>query len=442
MELFVLGTSQSVAPAAVRERLHLDLQEVSEALVHLLTEQGVLAEAVPLSTCARLELYGVATDADRALRVLTRLMARRTGVSSAEIREHSYTLRGDVAVRHLFRVAAGLDSVVHGEAQILGQVREAAHHPLSVHGKGAVLHRLFESALSTGKKVRTDTEIGRGAASLASAALSMIQRDMGSLATASALVLGAGETGALMARLLRKAGIGRLVVANRTEETARDVASGLGAEARSLSDLPALLADADLVIGAVTGTEPLVTPEVLAAAGPRVGRERQYFLDLAHPRSIDRAVAEVPGARLIDLQAVFDRVETARNARAAQVPQAERIVHAHAEAFMRWLRTRENVKVLRAVRSQVLDLARDEAARFARGRSEDEREAMIRFARTLARTLLHQPTITLRDADPSSAEGRALLESAGRLFGVLADEADEEVAGARVAGVPEAAEAG
>lgn len=436
MELFVLGTSQSVASAAMRERLHVDLQEVSEALVHLLTERGVLVEAVPLSTCARLELYGVASDPDRALRIVTRLMARRTGVSSAEIREHSYTLRGDVAVRHLFRVAAGLDSVVHGEAQILGQVREAAHHPLSTHGKGPVLHRLFESALSAGKKVRTDTEIGRGAASLASAALSMVQRDLGSLGSASALVLGAGETGALMARLLRKAGIGRLVVANRTEETAKDVASGLGAEARSLSELPALLAEADLVIGAVTGTEPLVTPEVLAAAGPGL-RVRQYYLDLAHPRSIDRSVADAPGVRVIDLQAVFDRVETARNARAAQVPQAERIVLEHAEVFARWLRSRENVKVLRAVRSQVLDLARDEAARFAKGRSEHEKEAMTRFARTLARTLLHQPTVALRDADPSSAEGRALLESAGRLFGVLADEAVADAAEA-----PEVVEAG
>jgi glutamyl-tRNA reductase len=427
VELFVLGTSQSVASASVRERLHLELQEVSEALVHLLTERGVLAEAVPLSTCARLELYGVAPDADHALRVLARLMARRTGVSSAEIREHSYTLRGQSAVRHLFRVAAGLDSVVHGEAQILGQVREAAHHELSIHGKGPVLHRLFESALAAGKKVRTDTEIGRGAASLASAALSMVQRELGRLESASALVLGAGETGALMARLLRKAGIGRLVVANRTEETAKDVASGLGAEARGLSDLPALLAEADLVVGAVAGTEPLVTPAVLAEAPPAPGRERQYYLDLAHPRSIDRAVADIPGIQLIDLQAVFDRVEAARDARAAQVPKAERIVREHAEAFARWLRSRENVKVLRAVRSRVLDLAREEAERLSKGRGDEEREAMTRFARSVARTLLHRPTLALRDADASTPDGRALLESASRLFGV-ASEVTEAVA--------------
>jgi glutamyl-tRNA reductase len=427
VELFVLGTSQSVASAPMRERLHVELPEVSEALVHLLTDRGVLAEAVPLSTCARLELYCVARHADRALAVLAHLLARRTGVSSEEIREHSYTLRGEAAVRHLFRVAAGLDSVVHGEAQILGQVREAAHDPLSSHGKGAVLHRLFEAALAAGKKVRTDTEIGRGAASLASAALSIVQKDMGSLPSASALVLGAGETGALMARLLRKAGVGRLVIANRTEDTAREVASGLGAEARGLADLPALLADADLVVGAVAGTDPLVTPAVLARVKPTRERELQYYLDLAHPRSIDRSVADVAGVRLIDLQAVFDRVEAARNARAAQVPQAERIVREHAQAFSRWLRSRENVDVLREVRGQVLDIARREADRLSKGRSEQEREAMARFARSVARTLLHRPTLALREADPTTPEGRALLESASLLFG-LATEVTEAVA--------------
>lgn len=423
MELFVLGTSQAVAPAPLRERVHLDLAEVWEGLVHLLTERGVLAEAVPLSTCARLELYAVAPDADRAAGLLTRLLCRRTGVAASELLAHSYVLRGEVAVRHLFRVAAGLDSVVHGEAQILGQVREAAHHPLSVQGKGPILHRLFESALAAGKRVRTETEIGRGAASLASAALSILQREIdGSLAAKTALVLGAGETGALMARLLRKAGVGRLVIANRTEETARELAAALRAEGHGLGGLPGLLAEADVVIGAATATEPLVTPLVLASAPTRP--RRQHYLDLAHPRSIDRGLTALPGVRLIDLQAVFDRVEAAREARSMQVPHAERIVCEHAEAFVRWQHSRENVRVLRAMREQVLQLAREEAERLGRGRSEEEREQITRFARRVARAMLHQPTVALREADPRSSEGRALLDSASALFGIRAEDAE------------------
>lgn len=427
MELFVVGTSQAVAPSAVRERLHVDLAEVYAALGHLLTDRGVLDEAVPLATCARLELYAVAADAEHAERLLLRLMARRTGATVADVRAHAYAHRGERAVRHLFRVASGLDSVVHGEAEILGQVREAAQHPLASGGKGPVLHRLFEAALATGKRVRTETEIGRGAASLAGAALAMLRRETGSLESRSALVLGAGDTGALVARLLRKSGVRRLVIANRTEETAWAVASTLGAEARPLGELSALFDDADLVVGAVGGGELVVTPDMLGTTDPDGAHPRtRYLLDLAHPHNFDPALAALPGVRLIDLEDVFEQVEAARGARAAQVPEAERIVREQADGFVRWQRSRESVRMLKAVRDQVLDAARAEAERFARGRSPQEREQVTRFARSLARTFLHGPTVALRDADPSSAEGRALLESAGRLFGVGRETEDDD----------------
>jgi len=398
--------------------MHVDLDEVYAALGSLLTERGVLIEAVPLATCGRLELYCVARDPDRALKLLVRLLARRTGIPAGEIRSHIYALRGGTAVRHLFRVAAGLDSVVHGEAQILGQVREAAHHPLAMTSKGPILHRFFEVALATGKKVRTETDIGRGAASLASASLAMVERELGALGQVSALVLGAGETGALMARLLRKAGVGRLVVANRTVERGRAVAGPLEGEGVGLDDLPARIASADLVVGAVTSDHWLVTADAVRELGaPAPGRPR-YFLDLAHPRNFDPDLADVPGVRLFDLDHVFERVEAARSARAAQIPRAEAIVREQADVFGRWLRSRESVKVLRAVREQVLQVAKDEADRFAQGRSEEEREQMQRLARSLARTLLHAPTLALREADPDSPEGRFLLERAPGLFGV------------------------
>lgn len=422
-ELFVLGTSQTVAPSAVRERLHVDLGEVYAALGHLLTERGVLAEAVPLSTCARLELYAVTSDVAHAERLLLRLMARRTRTPLADVRAHSYTLRGDRAVRHLFRVASGLDSVVHGEAEILGQVREAALHPLASDGKGPVLHRLFEGALATGKRVRTETEIGRGAASLVGAALAMLRRETGSLESRSVLVLGAGETGSLVARVLRKSGVGRLVIANRTEETALAVASRIGAEARGLEELPALFAEADLVVGAMGGGELVLTPETVGATARTNGASHtpRYLLDLAHPRNFDPALGSLPGVRLIDLEDVFEQVEAARGARAAQVPEAERIVREQAEAFVRWQRARDGVGTLTAVRDHVLEAALGEAERLARGRSAAERAEAARFARALARAFLHAPTVALRDADPSSAEGRALLESARVLFGVGGD---------------------
>ncbi len=426
LELFVVGTSHALASASVRERLHVDLDEAYGAIRAVLA-QGVLAEALPLATCARFELYGVAEDPDRASRLLVRMVASRVRVPQSDLEGSIFTLRGSAAVRHLFRVASGLDSVVHGEAQILGQVREAAHHPLSEATKGVILGRLFQMSLATGKRVRSETDIGRGAVSLAGAAVGMVGHEMGSLASASALVLGAGDTGSLVARLLRKAGVERLVVANRTEATARRVAEKLGGEGVSLEELPARLAEADLVVGAISGEERLVTPESLDRAisgqdrGPRAGHRRRYFLDLAHPRNFDPALEDRPDVRLFHLDHVFERVEAAKDGRARQVPRAEAIVNTQTDVFESWARSRENVVLLRAVRDRVLEVARSEADRLSRGEDEEERARTRKLARSIARTLLHAPTVELREVDPESSRGRSLLEAAPALFGLEPD---------------------
>ncbi|MGD8319956.1 MAG: glutamyl-tRNA reductase [Gemmatimonadota bacterium] len=417
MGLFVLGTSQSVASAREREMLHVDLEELYDAFGPL-RERGILEEGIPLATCGRLELYAVSDDPERALRVLRTLLARRAGTSVAALVERSYVHREDQAVRHVFRVAAGLDSVVHGEAQIIGQVRDALEHPRTSESAGPVLHRLFQHALAAGKRVRTETEIGRGAVSLAGAALALLKHRVGSLAPLSAAVLGAGDTGTLMARLLRKEGIGGLTVANRSPEKAERVARELGGAAAALTDLGTLLADADVIVGAVGERDDLVTPAVLARAMEGASPRERYFLDLAHPRNFHPDLAQLPGVHLVDLEEVFRGVEAAREARAGQIPMAEAIVSEDTDAFMKWLRARPSVAVLRAVREQVLEMARAEAERYGRGRSEEEREELHRLARSLARAVLDAPTRTLREADPTRDEGRHLLESATSLFGV------------------------
>ena len=420
-EVFVVGTSQSVAPVAVREKLHVDLEEVYRAPVELLVDRGILQEALPLSTCGRLELYGVTENPERALKLLVRLLAERSGLDREQVRSHIYALRGAAAVRHLFRVASGLESVVHGEAQILGQVRTAAYDPRAEGTKGPVLHRLFETALATGKKVRSQTEIGRGAASLASASIAMIQRDLGDLGDVSALVVGAGDTGRLIAHILSKLGVGRLVLANRTIDVAQAVAEPLGAEVIEFDEIPSELPGADLLVGAVTLDSYLLSKGDLDHVR-RSGRPI-YLLDLAHPRNFDPRLAESPDVELFDLEHVFARVEAARASRAAQIPKAERIVKSQARSFSDWQRSRRSIDTLKAVRAKVLAVASEEAERFAQGRSNEEREQMRLLARSLARTLLHQPTLALRSADPESPEGRFLLEQVPALFGVEHDDA-------------------
>lgn len=419
LQLFVVGTSQAVAPVCVRERMHVDLEEVYSELGRLKAQDDLLEEALPLATCGRLEVYGLSCRPRRILHVLRDLMSARTGLSRDQLTAHSYVRWGGDAVRHLFRVASGLDSVIYGEAQILGQVREAMLHPSNATVAGSYTRRLFQSAVTAGKRVRSETDIGRGAASVAGAALRLLQAEAGPLEGRTALVLGAGEEGTLMAGLLRKEGVGRILVANRTAARARQLAEDVGGEAFGLEDVPALLCRAEILVGAVTGRDDLVTADMLRAAAAD-GR-RRYLLDLAHPRNFPEDVGAVPRIWHMDLQQIFTRVESALEARAAQIPRAESIVDAEVEEFVLWVRSRETAPVLRAVREQVLAVAQQEAERRARGRTAEEREELLRFARSLARTLLHSPTVAIRDADPASPEGRCLLRTATSLFGIAHD---------------------
>jgi glutamyl-tRNA reductase len=233
-------------------------------------------------------------------------------------------------------------------------------------------------------------------------------------------VIGVGETGALIARLLRKEGVERLVVVNRTLERAEELAEDLGAVAYGLEDVAELLAEADLVVGAAGEAEDVVTAATLrpiAASHPRV----RHFLDLAHPRNFSPDLGEVAGVRMLDLAKIFERVAAAREARSAQVPRAKEIVDEEVERFAGWRRSRQAASVLRGIRDQVMAIAESEANRRSRGLAAAEREDLQRFARSLARTLLHAPTVALRDADPASPEGQWLLRSASSLFGVPDD---------------------
>jgi len=415
--LFVLGTSHQVATAPLRERLQSEAPGVREALARLTGPRGPLDESALLATCGRFEIYGVAEHPRRARRLLLRL-ARRAGVGDKAIQQHRmYFLSGSSAAEHLFRVASGLDSAIRGEAQILGQVRGVLADGHDERTLGPKLLRLFQGAVGAGKRVRAQTRIGRGAASLASASLHLLRARMGNLEGTRALVLGAGETGELAARLLAKAGC-RIVVANRTLERAVALAGEVGGEGRSLEGFQRLLPEADLVVGAVAASAALLGRadlERIQGEGLPVPR---YFLDLAHPRNFAPDLGEMAGNVLMDLDFVHHNAADALRAREAEVPEAEAIVADEVARFVAWYRGRPGVPRIRAVREQILSMAMSEAERYGRGLDDLERERLHRFARSLARTLLHRPTVALREADPGTDDGRRILEAAEVLFGL------------------------
>lgn len=413
MRIFVLGTSHAVASALVREQLPVRKELAAPVLTRLTGCGRPLDEAVLLVTCARVEVYGVSPDPDRTRRVLEHLARQVPDTGGADLGLQTYFHVDEQAVEHLFRVAAGLDSVVQGESQILGQVRELLAAPEHSATLGPLLHRLVQHAVRTGKRVRAETEIGQGTASLASAGLELLRRRTGGLAGRGALVVGAGETGTLVARLLAKAGVARLAVANRTPGRARAVAEPLGGSGHGLDELDALLGWADLIVGAATAPAPLVTPGLLEP-----DERRRFFLDLSHPRSLDPELAGLDGSELLDLDAVHRQVEAARRTRQNEAPRAEAIVAEEVDRYVAWYRERRSFPVVRAVRERVLELAYREAENQGRSLEPEQRGVLMRFAHSLARSLLHGPTMALRQADPDTPEGRRVLEAAGVLFGL------------------------
>jgi glutamyl-tRNA reductase len=422
MELFVLGTSHCIASAEIRERMHIGSGRVREGLEALTGPGRLLEESVFLSTCARYEVYGVADEPQRAVAVLERLIALETGLSREHLRAHSYTKIGPDAGEHLLRVASGLESAVQGEAQILGQVKNTQggdHSPVTM---GATLQRLFQTAIATGKRVRSETDIGRGAASLAAASIQLLEGRHGTLVGQAVLVVGAGETGDLVTRLLRKAGVETFYVVNRSPEPAEALAATVGGTAHGLDAIPELLTRVQMVVGAAASPTRLVDATLLAALRKEGRDVPEIFLDLAHPRNFDPDVDQVCGVDLLDLQVVHDRVTEAREARSAQVPKAEAIVAEELSAFQDWLKARGAVPVVRAVRRRVIDMASAEADKFCRGLDGDQREAVQTFARSFARSLLHQPTVALRSVDSSTTDGQQFLEQVGSLFGVEPDQ--------------------
>ena len=396
-ELILVGVSHHTAPIELRERLALSRAE-AEDLLAVLGVGATLDGAFALSTCGRTELYAVAPDADQAESLMMAQLAHRTG-NSFELAAAACRGRGLRVVEHLLRVASGLESVVLGEPEILGQLRRARAAAVAAGTDGAVIGRLVEHALATGRRVRHETDIGAGRSSTVSVALGLVRRHLGRGTDARALVLGSGELGAKAARALRAAGLAVTVVSGR----------GAGQE-----DLLDALSEADVVVSCTAAPHHLVPADALAGVVERRTRGELLVIDLAVPRDFDPAARRVAGVRLFDLDDLNGAVDATAGRRAAAVPAAETILAREVDAFMRWLAARGVVPTIKDLRAQSERAVLDALRRSELAAGADE--GVLRNAgEAIVTRLLHVPTLRLRNA-AEEGDGEALARCVRELF--------------------------
>jgi glutamyl-tRNA reductase len=410
-QLFLVGLSHKSAPLEVRERMALDGEDLKEALRQLRASQGV-DEAFVVSTCNRVEVF-VQAEAEEAARGFFTSRAEQAG-------DHLYVKAGAEAVRHLFRVAASLDSMVVGEQQILGQVKEAYGLASGVQAAGSYMSRLCNRAFATAKRVRTETGIGRGATSMSQVAVDLVEKIFGDLKGRAILLVGAGKMGALSAKALKVLGADRVLVTNRSPERGQQLADQVEGRFRPWGELEQLLVEADVVIVS-TGAPTFVLTADLVRAAMRKRRHRNLCLiDLAVPRNVDPACAELEDVFGYDVDDMQKVVSASHEARRGEARSAEAIVEAEVIAFTRERETRAALPVLVTLRQRAEQIARAEAERTlarAGGTLDDRARASIEaMAQAIVNKLLHQPTMRLK---ASAATGEsALAGAAAELFGL------------------------
>jgi glutamyl-tRNA reductase len=430
-ELLAIGTSHKTASLALRERIALT-DGAAEALLTELVEDPAIGEGVALSTCNRTELYLVVRDPVEGESVVLSALARRAGIRPTELVEAIYSLRNCDAARHLYRVVSGLESMVIGESEVQGQVKRAYELALAARTTGPMTNKLFRAALATGKRVRTDTAITEGHASVASVAVDAARAALGDLADRHVLIVGAGETAELTARALHAQGVSTMFVANRRRERAIALAQRFGGASGSFDALPAELERADIVIASTASPHSLIGAEELALVMAARNERPLLLIDLAVPRDVDPSCTELPGVTLLDVDGLQKQVRGHLTVRRAEARLAEGIVEEEIQAFAGWLGSLEVTPTLRALRTRgdaVVDALLAENEGRWEALSENDRRRVEQLARTAVNRLLHEPTVRLKATDPDQRHAR--LQLLRDLFGLEeAEEADAPADGA------------
>ena len=426
MRIFLIGLSHQTAPVELRERLDFQARGVESAL-QTLGKRGAAREAVVLSTCNRAELYTTCEDLDTARRELQEFLSEYHGVNQQAVAPHLYERTDLEVARHLFRVAAGLDSLVVGEPQILGQVKDAHSAAAAAQSSGTILNRLFHASFAVGKRVRTETGLGAGAVSVSFAAVALARKIFGDLKDRAVLVIGAGEMGKLTARHMKSQGAPHITIVSRSMAHAARTAEAIGgASAAPWDDLDSALSASDIVIAATGAASPILTKARLETI-MRTRRGRQLFIiDIAMPRDVEAAAGEIEQVFLYNIDDLQSTVRENMARRASEVARAESIVGEELERFAAWLRSRGAVPTIVALRQHFEAIRRTEVDRLLKQSSlpPEAQERVEDITRLFMEKLLLMPTEQLKLLGDQEIVG-AYSEALTRLFGLGSANASE-----------------
>jgi glutamyl-tRNA reductase len=415
--LLLTGLNHKTAPVEVRERLAVSAQELPQALEALRACPGV-DEVMLLSTCNRVEvLASGAEGAALAAEPLMETLARLRSLDPAPLRPFFYVHAGEAALRHLFRVASSLDSMVLGEPQILGQLKEAHAAARQCGAVHSTLESILSRAFAVAKRVRNETAIGRSAVSVSYAAIDLARQIFGDLRPRTALIIGAGKMSELAARHLHRAGCGRIFVTNRTRARAEQMAASVSGQVLEFDQFRARLHEMDIVLASSGATEYLIRKDDVKAVLRKRQNRPVFLIDIAVPRNIDPAVDELENAYLYDIDDLGREVEANRRARQREAEEAEQIIEEELQRLLERLRTREVAPVIVSLQQRLDEIAREELERWRGKLGADgaRAEALEAYTRSLLNKIAHGPMVEIRRA-ATSPEGDRILAVIRRMF--------------------------
>jgi glutamyl-tRNA reductase len=419
MTLFACGLNHRTAPVEVREQLAVDEDKLRE-LLHDIQATGAVAEMVILSTCNRVEVYGVADVPGQGRSAAFGHLCRHRGVALGGLEPYLYTHLDGEAIRHVFRVAASLDSMMVGESQILGQVKDAFALAQACETVGPTLHSLFTQAFAVAKRVRTETDIGRHAVSISFAAVELAKKIFDGLRGRAVLLLGAGKMGELAARQLVEHGAFPIYVVNRTWSRAQELARSLAGNPVPFDELTTALSAVDIVITSTGSTAPIVSRSLVAQVMQARGARPLFFIDIAVPRDVEPSVGELADVYCYDIDDLRQVIEANLRERAREAERAEALVEREVAKFLLRLGDAEVIPTIVSLRER-LEAIRVGELRKALARlpdaPADTREAMDALSQSIVNKILHAPITKLRESSRAGA-GRSWMQLVHELFGL------------------------